>query len=597
MKRIPLTLALTLSVFGAALAAPQVGRKETSTKKVDLPPGLVKKLMTVADYFESLPRMQDIPETPTKIEKKETKKDTNFTVTTYSLKSTPSKFVSMGEVPGLWLGALVTEDGIRSGGSAVHEIFVSEEKRAPLEISLSTLGSQNSAVVQEPTAGKVRNKIGELIGKAIKERKTWGEKSPNFSEAYSYESIENSNVKQAAIKLGLNVKYMAADVAAGLDVKKSSGQHTLTVSFVERAFTVTARPGIANSKGIADRWVTSKYTTDDIAKMKLQDAVSAKNLPCYVSSVSYGRRLIFNLTSRFSASYMKATLDASYNGAVTKVKGKAEIENLLKDSETTITVAGQGGPSPSQIADLLLKGNLASYFNTRPEVGSFVPLSYAVRCVVGDAPVVVLLSDSFDERAYTGNAQGRRYQLTAYVKLREKPDAGNGSGEIYGEFRQGTERIWQWQKSNSGRGSQQKEKGDTINILSDTGTEYSEAASNTAGMTAAPFLMNCYEGDYPTWSFSGEIKDDDGKGSRDDYMGIFKFSISPRKIFTVTEPDGKGGKPAKMTTHPGFPEGKNPQFSTMDGKKVFTAEIPYSGKGIQDGASTLYIKITEVGGL
>ncbi|WP_395142866.1 hypothetical protein, partial [Armatimonas sp.] len=168
------------------------------------------------------------------------------------------------------------------------------------------------------------------------------------------------------------------------------------------------------------------------------------------------------------------------------------------------------------------------------------------------------------------------------------------NGEIYGEFRVNGDKVWAWDKKNSARSEQLKKNGDVIEILSKSVSEALEDKGTSAGAISPAYPMNCYEGQQnPSYVFEGSIKDNDGGGSKDDYMGSFKFTLKPRAIFGVL--DG-GGKPVPGKPLAGFPEGQNWQFSSVDGKRVFTAEIPYSGKK-QNGDSRLYLRIEEVGGL
>jgi len=593
MKRIPLTLALSLSVFGAALATPQGVQTKPQTRGVEGPKAV--KRMTdkeqVEAFFENLPKMRmDKP-----IDKAVPKpvgdplaKSKDYITNKYTLASTPEKIVTMGEISALWLGAIVPERWVRKGGNDVTELPFPGTMRAPLELTFSSLGG-GSKLVKNPTKGSVKDAVNALLTGAIQQRKKWGD--PNtFSEAYSFDKVENQNETQTALKLGLNVRYLSAELKSGLSMEKKSGQSTVTAAFVERAFTISAKPGTQDQYKLADRWVTPACTMDVLKSFSKDGLIGPTNLPCYVSGITYGRRLIFNMTSKFSASQLKFALEAAYKGASGGGEIDLEAQKILKDSETTIKVAGQGGPSPDKIKDLLLKGDLGAYFSTAPTPGQLVPISYEVRSLVDDAPVVVLQSDEYIETQYIGNAKGRRYQVTAYAKLTSKPEVGNGKGEIYGEFRIDDKKVWAWDKSFSGSGVQSKKEGDTIEILSATATDTLGEPGSKAGWTAPAYPIYAFEGKSPKPVFKAFIRDDDGRASKDDYMGSFNFTLDIRGLFS----DGKPlpGKPLAA-----FPEAQNWKYSTnSEGQKTFTAEIPYSGSK-QNGSSRLYLKIEEVGTL
>ncbi|MGC4047073.1 MAG: thiol-activated cytolysin family protein [Armatimonas sp.] len=506
---------LSALILTGAQAQTPVGRTTTTTKGVP-GPKVVKK-MSVVEWFDSIPKMRmDKPiESPKPKQKGDPKpKGANYIAKTYTLSQTPSEFVSMGEIPALWLGGIVSEKGVRSGGRAVHEVPIPPAMRAPLEISISSLGTDTSTIVKQPSKGDVNEAIGDLLNKAIKQRQSWGA-SGGLSEAYSFKYVENHNEQQTAIALGINARYMNAHVKEDLSAGKKSGLKTITVSFIERAFTVSARPGSRDKYKTADLWVTPAFTMDVINKLVGDDDISRfDNVPCYVSSVTYGRRLIFNLTSRFSHSEMKNALEVGFGGKKVGGDVKLSVGKVLNDGETTITVAGQGGPGPDQISDLLLKGNLKAYFSAKPSPGSLVPISYAINSVVGNDPVVVLQTDEYTDIQYIGNAPGRRYQLTAYLRIDSKPEVGNRAGEMYGELRMEGEPVWAWTRENNGRSAQARRSGDMIDLLTKQGEPYTDTAAKTPGMVGAPFTMNCYEEQRPIYKLDLFVKDADSSQQR-----------------------------------------------------------------------------------
>lgn len=597
MKRTSLSLALGLTVLGAALAVPQQGRNKVQTRPVDVGPKVVKKLSEreqVEAYFENLPKMRmDSPiSDPTPKVDKPLAKTKDYVTNTYTLASTPKEIVSMGEIPALWLGAIIPERWVRKGGNDVTEVPFPGAMRAPLELTISSLGG-GSKVLANPTKGSVKDTLNSLLAAAIKQRKQWGDPN-NLSEAYSFELVENQNEAQTALKLGINVRYMSTEVKSGLSMEKKSGQHTVTAAFIERAFTVNARPGSQSAYKLADRWVTPACTMDVLKTFTRDGLIGHENLPCYVAGITYGRRLVFSMTSRYSASALKFALQASYQGASAGGTVDMEAQKILKDSETTIKVAGQGGPSPDKLKDLLLKGDLGAYFATAPTPGQLVPISYAIRSLADDAPVVVLQTDQYTETQYIGNAKGRRYLLTAQVKLTSKPEVGNGKGEIYGEVRIEGNRAWAWDKRFSDSAAQSKKEGDTIELFAKDVSETPEAIGSKAGWTSPAYPIYCYEGKTPRLSVEVTLRDDDGVASKDDYMGHFVFTLDPRAIFGGLN---DGGKPAPGKPLAAFPEAQNTKFTTnSEGKKVFTAELTYSGKK-QNGSSRLYVQLTEEGGL
>ncbi|MFM8312932.1 MAG: thiol-activated cytolysin family protein, partial [Deltaproteobacteria bacterium] len=71
------------------------------------------------------------------------------------------------------------------------------------------------------------------------------------------------------------------------------------------------------------------------------------NPPMYISSVSYGRTLIFIFSSDVESSLMKASLEAAFNGTLVEgnLNVKAEEQKLFQNFETKVLVLGGSGES------------------------------------------------------------------------------------------------------------------------------------------------------------------------------------------------------------------------------------------------------------
>jgi hypothetical protein len=99
------------------------------------------------------------------------------------------------------------------------------------------------------------------------------------------------------------------------------------------------------------------------------------NLPTYVKAVTYGRMLLFSLTSTVS----KTDLEAAANAVFGKnsVSASTSQKSTIQNSE--IRVFGYGGPSDPQLA-AIKSGNWQDYFTMSSiPLSSLKPLGYEVR--------------------------------------------------------------------------------------------------------------------------------------------------------------------------------------------------------------------------
>ncbi|MGW0394034.1 thiol-activated cytolysin family protein [Streptomyces sp. NPDC003042] len=99
--------------------------------------------------------------------------------------------------------------------------------------------------------------------------------------------------------------------------------------------------------------------------------------PLYVASVTYGRSLIFAMTTKADSLTAKAAIRASYQG-MGSVSGsvKAEYKKVLNESRLMILARGGSGPG---IEKMIQEGTLNKYFDDSPALDDLVPMTYVLR--------------------------------------------------------------------------------------------------------------------------------------------------------------------------------------------------------------------------
>lgn len=294
------------------------------------------------------------------------------TSTPYSLTKTPDKVVTLNpDVNVLWLGALLQGSGYKDGIGSLAEWSVRE--RAPLDISIDLLASQNSRRIEQPTLASVNQALGELVQAAAAAGHRGG-------SSVSYSNQTTHSIFQASLKLGLSKKYLGSSVAANLEAQHRADKRTVTAYFVQRMFTASFvlpnRPSDMFSPA---------FTSARLQQEIDQGHVGSSNPPVYVSDIVFGRILIFTFTSTARADSIRIALNAAFKTPrdtakkdTTSTGGDldARIAFILESAD--IRVVAVGGEGRNALA-LIRSGKIADYFNEDAALTSARPISYTVR--------------------------------------------------------------------------------------------------------------------------------------------------------------------------------------------------------------------------
>ncbi|MEU3877630.1 MULTISPECIES: thiol-activated cytolysin family protein [Streptomyces] len=257
----------------------------------------------------------------------------------------------------LWPGAFV------QGGPASHgtltEIVIPE--RTPIEVSIDALGAKDSKTVPNPNLGTVRDAIRAMVE---------GKKGPTGA---TYSDVKEANsIQSALLEVDVSASYMGFDGKASGKIEKKHSEHTILAVFLQRAFTVSVV-----RKSTPSSWFTKSLTREMIKELEDLGQIGKTNPPLYIANVSYGRSLIFTLTTTADSLKAQAAIKASYNGiAKAEASVRAEYENILNTSRVMIIT--QGGDSTA-ISNLIRTGKLEEYFKSVPDMKDYVPMSFTLR--------------------------------------------------------------------------------------------------------------------------------------------------------------------------------------------------------------------------
>lgn len=302
-------------------------------------------------------------------------KEYTCTTTNYSLTNAPDEIVTFDPDTGLlWPGSILEGKGIQEGLGSFAEVSVKSSSRPALVISIPRiLTADNRRIVPQPSQSTVSSAVGDLISIAKAQGIETGSKV-NFTLKDSY------SWQQSALDLNLAVEYLTGEADASLNVAREVNEHTITAYFVENAFTVVAD---LEGQTPQEALFGSGFSQSDLDTLIAAGQIGSDNLPTYIKSVSYGRILMFSVTSSRSYSEINAAVNAMYDFGSGTVSGgiSASDRQLLEESE--INVTSIGGPFKAS-ASLIKSGDLSKFFSVDPTLETMVPISYEARTVKGN---------------------------------------------------------------------------------------------------------------------------------------------------------------------------------------------------------------------
>ena len=280
----------------------------------------------------------------------------------YSMTATPNDIVLYEPNAGImWVGNLIQGRSYKDGQGSFQELSI--RQRAPLKLSIDLLTGANSATVENPALGSVNAAIGDLIQRAT-------DAGHRSGSSINYRMETTHSVQQSALALGISAQHLGASARANLQMSRAANQRTLSVHFVQKMFTIAIElpqsPASVFSGELTDALLQQQITAGNLGP---------SNPPVYLASITYGRVLTYNLTSSHSEERMRAAIQGSYTGLTGGVSGYTEAqlrETLDRENVRLTSIGGEG----QNVLDLIVSGNLKSYFATDAPLTTARPISY-----------------------------------------------------------------------------------------------------------------------------------------------------------------------------------------------------------------------------
>jgi hypothetical protein len=296
------------------------------------------------------------------------------TMTAYSITETPREIVTFdpdSEI--LWPGALL-QGRSHAKLAGLQELPV--RQRGPLKLSLDLLTKENTRTLDNPALANIQSAIGELVEIAARAGHRAG-------SDISYDQVSSHSLEQTALELGLSAHHLGTNVRGRLRIGNRAEQQTVTAYFVQKMFTVSVELPQTPAA-----FFGSRFTQAALKEQADLGRIGPDNLPIYVSSVVFGRMLLFTFSSDASAEDIQGALQLAYEGAATGASAEVNSRYRKVLASAQIQVVTVGGSADDALA-LIRSGKLRDYFRADAPLTSARAISYTLRSLGDNAIAAV----------------------------------------------------------------------------------------------------------------------------------------------------------------------------------------------------------------
>jgi len=277
----------------------------------------------------------------------------------------------------IYPGALLKGESIPTG-----EYIAINAERAPITVStsFSNITGSPSVTIENPNKlSTVRAGINELLA-----REVTGATPANLvveeSEVYSEQHM--------AVAIGANYRGLTKSIGGSIDFNRSERKNTYVLKFIQKYFTL-------------DLDTPGQSPSDLFTELPNLESLGSTS-PVYVSSVTYGRMVLYTVESDSSITQVRTAFNGAINaGFEGNINAEGSYSALFNSSTVKATVIGGSGASATQVVngpqgvyDYISEGG--NYSKDSPGA----PLAYKLRYVKQGFPVAkVILATEYNIRS------------------------------------------------------------------------------------------------------------------------------------------------------------------------------------------------------
>jgi hypothetical protein len=367
-------------------------------------------------YIQSLPYLPVDPPQVIQGAASDAARDGDYQCVTENLKETRQydRIVAYAaNSDSLWPGALVSADSVLTG---LFTQIVLPRQPVTISVSLENLGGTKQATVADPSLSSYRDALAGILDAEI----TGSTPANLYSEIEQVHSEEQLNIAlgiQASWGLGL------ASVKSSFNFGNQQTRSRYLVKYTQTYYTVDL-----DAPQTPSALLNPNVTLDDV-----KQHMDETRPPVYVSSVTYGRMVLFTFESEYSAEEMGAALDFAYSGGY-DVSGQVSVtykDIISKSKITAFILGGDAGMAVKTIDsyDALINFIKSGGNYSRESPGA--PIAYKLNYLKDNSPARMSYTTDYDVKECTRVSQKVRVVLNSIAVDSAGGDAGSDL-ELYG---------------------------------------------------------------------------------------------------------------------------------------------------------------------
>ncbi|HEX2687453.1 MAG TPA: thiol-activated cytolysin family protein [Kofleriaceae bacterium] len=313
----------------------------------------------------------------------------------------------------MYPGAIIGADSVMTG---LFTQVVLPRASETISVSLENLGGTKQAAVTSPSLSSYRDALSGILDAEI----TGSTPANLYSEI---EEVHSENQLNMALGVQASWGLGVASLKASFDWSNHNVRSRYVVRYTQAYYTVDLDAPASPSALFAP----------DVTLADVQGKLDAQRPPVYVSSVTYGRLVLFTFESQYSAEEMSAALDFAYSGGV-DVKGDVSVtyKDIISQSKITAFILGGDAGTAVQTIDSYdaLKNFIKSGGNySRQSPGA--PIAYKLAYLKDNSPARMSFTTDYQVKDCVRVSQRVRVTLQSIAVDSAGGDAGSDL-ELYG---------------------------------------------------------------------------------------------------------------------------------------------------------------------
>jgi len=315
----------------------------------------------------------------------------------------------------LYPGAIVGADSVVSG---LFTQLVVPRAPATISVSLENLGGTKQATIASPSLSSYRDALSSILDAEI----TGSTPANLYSEI---EQVHTENQLNMALGVQASWGLGITSLKSSFDFANQNMRSRYVVRYTQAYYTVDLDTPASPSELLAR----------GVRLAEVQAKIDDTRPPVYVSSVTYGRMVVFTYESKYSSEEMGAALDFAYAGGI-DISGDVSVRYKDIITQSKITAFILGGDAGTAVQTIDSYESLINFIKTggnysRQSPGA--PIAYKLSYLKDNSAARMSFTTDYEVKDCVRVSQQVRVMLRSIAVDSAGGDPGDNL-EIYGQI-------------------------------------------------------------------------------------------------------------------------------------------------------------------